>query len=184
MLGAESSATTTCCREPTLVLRNNHVARPSRRRAPPALHAWFSDSGGVVHRAEGEARAAHAANSNHMHTTTHSRPHMPPPQTTARHHGPAYCKGIMRRHTIMPHPHCRRVWVAWRASWAVISSSTRRPGSMYTVHALHVHHTCSALTLRTHARTAPHRPQCDAATDLPQDVVLNACLIGGVAAGG
>ena len=128
---------------------------------------------------------AHAANSNHMHTTTHSRPHMPPPQTTARHHGPAYCKGIMmRRHTIMPHPHCRRVWVAWRASWAVISSSTRRPGSMYTAHALHVHHTCSALTLRTHARTAPHRPQCDAATDLPQDVVLNACLIGGVAAGG
>jgi len=45
-------------------------------------------------------------------------------------------------------------------------------------------HTCSALTLRTHARTAPHRPQLDAATDLPQDVVLNACLLGGAAAGG
>ena len=43
--------------------------------------------------------------------------------------------------------------------------------SMHTAHALHVHpHT--------------HRPPRKAATALPQDAVLNACLIGGVVAGG
>ena len=84
---------------------NNHVARPSRRRAPPALHAWFSDSGGAVHRAEGKARAdgrrldgeagahtstAHAANSNHMHTTTPILDHT--------------CRRLRPPHDIMPRP--------------------------------------------------------------------------------
>jgi hypothetical protein len=172
-----------------------------------------------------------------------SRPHMPPtPTTCTLHTPPPQTTAAAKAHHHAPF-HCRRVWVAWRASSAVISPSTRRPGSMcmYTAHPLHVAcaacacaccmcmlhvhvrvagcmlhvacaccicmcmcmcmlhvhvhvcmcmcmcsalHTCSALTLRTHARTAPHRPQRDAATDLPQDVVLNACLLGGAAAGG
>ena len=43
--------------------------------------------------------------------------------------------------------------------------------SMHTAHALHVH---------PHTHHPPHK----AATALPQDAVLNACLIGGVVAGG
>ena len=69
-----------------------------------------------------------------------SRPHMPPtPTTCTLHTPPPQTTAAAKAHHHAPF-HCRRVWVAWRASSAVISPSTRRPGSMcmYTAHPLHV----------------------------------------------
>ena len=68
------------------------------------------------------------------------RPHTPTTTTAkAHHHAPS---------------HCRRVWVAWRASSVAISSSTRRH-CMHTAHSLHARYT-AAHSLHAHTAHTTH----------------------------
>ena len=140
-----------------------------RRRAPPALHAWFSDSGGAVHRAEGEARAdgrrldgeagahtstAHAANSNHMHTTTPILDHTcrrlrPPHDIMPRPTAKASCEGTPSCPTPTAGGCGWRGGLRGRLSRQVLAGPevcTLRTRCMYTTRAPH------SLCVRTHVR--------------------------------
>ena len=69
------------------------------------------------------------------------RPHTPTTTTAkAHHHTPS---------------HCRRVWVAWRASSVVISSSTRRH-CMHTAHSLHARYTAPRSHSAHHTHSVSH----------------------------
>ena len=89
------------------------------------------------------------------------------------------CRVRPPRQTTAQHPNCPHIPLQAGVGGVAglvggYLAKQTQAASMHTAHALHVH---------PHMRR-PHRPQRDAATALPQDAVLNACLIGGVVAGG